>query len=115
MVKTVINGKPLTMMFDTGCERTSFSMSDWKKLGFDVPADAQKGISRGVLGDTTSYNFNLDSLKLLGTSRNIEQNSTPVSIAEGSPASLLGMSFYGKYKYVIDTVHSTIIFEGVER
>ena len=112
MVNVDVNGKPFVMMFDTGCERTCFAMSDWKKLGFEMPGDAKQGMSRGVLGDTVTYYFTCDSIKLKGKPRPIEQVGTPASIAEGSPASLLGMSFYGSMKYVIDSQRNVIIFEG---
>ncbi|MBX9688846.1 MAG: retroviral-like aspartic protease family protein [Candidatus Obscuribacterales bacterium] len=106
-----VNGKPFKMLFDTGCERTSFSSADWQRLGFQIPADAQQGKSRGVLGETTTHYFNIESLKL----GKIEQTSAPISVAEGSRDSLLGMSFYGKYKYTIDSARNVIIFEGVDR
>jgi clan AA aspartic protease (TIGR02281 family) len=115
MVQVEVNNKPFVMMFDTGCERTSFSAADWKKLGFEIPGNAQQGISKGVLGETQTYYFNTDSIKLKGVPRSVEQQNTPVSVAEGSPACLLGMSFYGKYKYTIDSVRSVILFEGVDR
>ena len=110
MVDIKINGKPFPIMFDTGCEETSFAASDWQKLGFQIPGDAHAGKAVGVLGETTAYYFNTDSIKL----GSIEQSPAPISVTEGSSHSLLGMSFYGKYKYTIDTARSVIIFEDTK-
>ncbi len=106
-VDAKINGKTLKMIFDTGAEATAISMADWQKLGFSVPEDARQGTSRGVLGDAVHYQFTVDSIKLGG----LEQNSQPVFIIENSKAPpLLGMSFYGKYKFVVDVNRNVIIF-----
>ncbi len=107
MVDIKINNKPFPIMFDTGCERTSFAASDWTKLGFSIPDSAQKGKAIGVLGETTAYYFETESIKL----GPIEQSPAPVSVTEGSRVSLLGMSFYGTKKYTIDTTRSVIIFD----
>jgi clan AA aspartic protease (TIGR02281 family) len=115
MVMTRVNGKPFIMMFDTGCERTCFAAADWKKLGFEIPSNAQQGISRGVLGDTQNYVFNTESIVLVGTDKSIEQQNSPCSVTEGAHDSLLGMSFYGKFKYTIDAARNVIIFENVDR
>ncbi len=104
-----INDRPFNIMFDTGCQQTSFALEDWKKLGFQIPADAYAGKAIGVLGETNSYYFNANSIKL----GPIEQAPSPISVTEGSKDSLLGMSFYGKLKYTIDTNRSVIIFDDV--
>lgn len=106
-VDAKVNGKAIKMIFDTGAEQTAFSSGDWQKLGLSIPENAQQGISRGVLGESTAYFFTVDSLKL----GPIEQNNAPIHIIEGSKAPpLLGMSFYGKLKVAIDTNRNVIIF-----
>lgn len=107
VVEIKINNKAFPILFDTGCERTSFAASDWAKLGFTIPDTAQKGKAIGVLGETTAYYFETESIKL----GPIEQSPAPVSVTEGSHMSLLGMSFYGTKKYTIDTTKSVIIFD----
>lgn len=105
-VDALVNGKPIKMVFDTGAEQTAFSANDWQKLGFNIPADAQKGISRGVLGDAVSYFFTIDSIKVGGA----VQESAPVHVTMNSKAPpLLGMSFFHKYKVAIDTSRNVVV------
>jgi clan AA aspartic protease (TIGR02281 family) len=107
LVHAVVNGKPFPMLFDTGASSTCFSQSDWQRLGFSIPETARPVISRGVLGDANSWAFNIDSLRLGG----IEQHDVPILVIENSKAPpLLGMSFYGKLQYTIDTTRNVIIF-----
>lgn len=112
MVNAFVNGKPLVMMFDTGAQQTCIRMADWTAMGFEIPSSAHEGTSKGILGETKAYYFNVDSIVLKGASRAVEQDNTPVHVTEGSPASLLGMSFFGNYTYKIDSARNVIIFEG---
>lgn len=106
-VDVKVNGKPIKMIFDTGAEQTAFSASDWQKMGFTVPDNAQQGISRGVLGESTAYFFTTESIQL----GPLEQNNTPVHVIENSKAPpLLGMSFYGKYRVIVDVNRNVLIF-----
>lgn len=101
-----INGKPIKMVFDTGAEQTAFSSDDWQKLGFTIPDSAQKGTSRGVLGDAVSYFFTADSIKVGG----VVQESAPIHVTMNSKAPpLLGMSFFSRYKVAIDTVKNVVV------
>ncbi len=106
-VDVLVCGKPFKMMFDTGASNTCFSEADWKKLGFPIPDNAQSIVSRGVLGDASSYAFTIDSLKL----GPIEQSPAPILVIQNSKAPpLLGMSFYGKLQCTIDTQRNVLIF-----
>jgi predicted aspartyl protease len=109
MVNTVVNGRPLPMAFDTSCAKTTIRLDDWTKIGFDIPLVSKKALTQGPLGPTIQYR--LDSLILKGKTKSIEQNDTPVTITPNTHLSLLGMTFYGSYRYTIDTVRSVIIFE----
>lgn len=107
IVKAVINGKPLDMIFDTGAESTCVTTADWAKMNFSIPSDARESISHGVLGDAKTYVFPVERVQV----GPLIQENFPLHVIESNKSiSLLGMSFYGKMKYAIDSNRNVIIF-----
>ena len=112
VVDAAINGKPLKMIFDTGAESTCVTTSDWQKMGFSIPSDAKETISRGVLGDSKTYVFPVERVQC----GPIVQDNFIINVIESDKSiPLLGMSFYGKFKYAIDTNRNMIVFSELNQ
>lgn len=107
LVDVVVNGRKTKMIFDTGAETTCFTTADCRELGIQVPSDARQGYSNGVLGQSKTYTFPIEKMQV----GKIVNENFPISVIE-SPKSikLLGMSFYGRMKYAIDTNKNVIVF-----
>jgi clan AA aspartic protease (TIGR02281 family) len=100
IVKGMVNNKPYEFIYDTGADGVCFSFKDLKALGIELPANAREGISHGVGGDTKTWYFTVDSMKV-GT---IVREDMPVSVVEKSQMThpLLGQSFFGQYGQKVD-------------
>lgn len=107
LVDVLVNGRKTKMIFDTGAETTCFTTADCRELGIQVPSDARQGYSNGVLGQSKTYTFAIEKMQV----GKIVNENFPISVIE-SPKSikLLGMSFYGRMKYAIDTNKNVIVF-----
>jgi clan AA aspartic protease (TIGR02281 family) len=101
LVDAFVNGKKYVMFFDTGADGIVFGFNDLKKLGIPTPDGPPDGKSQGVLGETNTWTINLDSLKVGA----VTQESVRAYVVESSKMEhpLLGQSFFGGYKYTVDS------------
>ncbi len=109
VVSVLINGKPTQMYFDTGAAGVVLSKSIAKAINLPIPDDAEEGYRGGVSGDTKSLNFPVRSIKM----GPIEKTNFQVSVIEelGVKKGLLGQSFFGDWRYTIDTTNNVIKFK----
>ena len=107
LVDVMVNGRKTKMIFDTGAEGTCFTTADCRELGIQIPSDARQSISNGVLGSSKTYNFPIDRLQC---GKIINENFMISVIESNKSIKLLGMSFYGRMKYAIDTNKNVIVF-----
>lgn len=107
VVDVSVNGKPYKMFFDTGADSVVFGLNDFKRLGIPLPDRPPDGMSGGVAGSTNCWREYVD-LKL----GPIKQENFQVSLVQsehmGMP--LLGQSFFGGYKYMVDEAKHVIRF-----
>src|SRR4030095_4961434 len=108
VVTAQVNGVPYKMYFDTGAQTTAFGINDLNSLGISVPAQAATGIVSGVSGQSASYTFPINSLKL-GPIEQYDFNITAVDSAF-LPRPLLGQTFYSGWQYMIDNRNNVIRF-----
>lgn len=108
VVTAQVNGTPYKMYFDTGAQTTAFGMNDLNALGITVPAQATPGSVSGVSGQSQSYTFDIDSLKL----GPIEQYNFSITAVDSAflPRPLLGQTFYSGWQYTIDNQNNVIRF-----
>lgn len=108
VVQATINGKPYEMYFDTGAMGCTFTVTDLKRLGIEIPDDAEASLHIGVGGTTKGVNFPLSSIKL----GPIEKRNMEISVVEsarmGRP--LLGQTFYAGWQCTVDNEKCTINF-----
>lgn len=108
IVQVEVEGRPMTMFFDTGASNVAFSADQLKKANINIPDDAQTALSSGIGGQTTSQIFPVKRMKM----GPIEKTNFPVSCvgAANMPYPLLGQSFFGDWQYTIDNANSVIRF-----
>jgi predicted aspartyl protease len=108
IVQVEVEGRPMTMFFDTGASNVAFSADQLKKAHIPIPEDAQTAMSAGIGGQTTSQIFPVKRMKM----GPIEKTNFPVScVGEANmPYPLLGQSFFGDWQYTIDNAASVIRF-----
>jgi clan AA aspartic protease (TIGR02281 family) len=106
IVDTLVNGRQYKMYFDTGADGVCFSFSDFTKLRIPPPEGPPTGKSTGVMGSTNTWSYVLDSLKVGPVSK----ENFPVAVIENTKMDkpLLGQSFFGNYKYTVDSAKSVI-------
>lgn len=107
LVDVLVNGRKTKMIFDTGAEGTCFTTADCRELGIQIPSDARQSISNGVLGSSKTYNFPIDRMQV---GKIVNENFMISAIESNKSIKLLGMSFYGRMKYAIDTNKNVIVF-----
>lgn len=100
IVVAQINGKNCEMYFDTGADSVCLGMKHLKALGLSIPENARQGLSHGVAGDTITWSFPIDKMKL----GKLEKEDFTISVAESTKMDypLLGQSFFGDYKHKVD-------------
>lgn len=108
VVTVQVNGKACPMYFDTGADRISFSKAHLGQLGLSIPEDAQEGLSTGIGGTTTSYNFSVERM-VLGP---IDKSNVEVSAVSETrmPRPLLGQNFFKDWQFTIDNDRHVIRF-----
>ncbi len=106
VVNVTINGKNVQMYFDTGAASVVLSGAQAKAAGIQIPEDAVEGISQGIAGETKSLNFPVRHIKM----GPIEKQNFNISVIEdlGVKKGLLGQSFFGDWRYTIDSVNNLI-------
>lgn len=97
VITVKVNGNPVQMYFDTGAQRTLFTVQDvgpsgWNKIGY--------GGAAGIGGGGMTIEYQVDSIEV-GSMR---KSNFQVSVMPSSPIphGLLGQDFFGNRKYVID-------------
>ena len=101
LVDAEVNGRKVTMCFDTGASGCTFTAQQWiNQMGMSIPDDATRGYSSGISGLTKSLVFTLDTLRL----GPIIKHDVQVSIIEQSDLTypLLGNTFFGDLQFEID-------------
>lgn len=108
LVTVQVNGKPYKFYFDTGADSIALGMKDLKPLGLEIPADAREGLSHGVAGQSRTWIFPVNSVKL-GT---MVKEGVNVSVVENSSMDhpLLGQSFFGDWRHKVDIPAHVIHF-----
>lgn len=107
VVTAKINGMPIDCYFDTGAFGVLFGMNQIVQLGIHFPPGTRVGKSGGVVGTMTTYFFPIDSIEV-GDIKKTNFDIAVSATAQSMP--LLGQSFFGDRKYVIDNEKMLIRF-----
>ncbi len=113
LLSASVNGRPITVFFDTGAEGCVFGQTHFRQLGIKIPTGKPMGYSAGV-GDggaqpTWRVNVNLKVGPI--EKRNFPINYVPAY--SGEP--LLGQTFFADFHYTIDDTGKTILFVRNDR
>lgn len=93
-IDSVVNGKDIRFMVDTGATDIVLSQKDASKLGFDVNALEYNKIYSTANGSTRGASVKISLLKV----QDFELNDIYVSVNQGNlDGSLLGMAFLSKF------------------
>lgn len=107
LVSVQVNGRPISMLFDTGSMNCLFSRKQIQSLGISIPDNATDEQSRGVGGASFNKVFPVSSMKL----GNIEKTNFMISVTElNLEEPLLGQTFFKDLQYTIDDQNSVIRF-----
>jgi len=107
LITARVNGVPIDCIFDTGASSVLFGANHLRQLGLHVPSDARVGMSGGVGGGMMVYGFPVNTLEV-GDLRKSNFEVSVSSIPQSVP--LIGQSFFGDRKYVIDNEKMLIRF-----
>ncbi|MBS2009373.1 MAG: aspartyl protease family protein [Cyanobacteria bacterium SZAS TMP-1] len=102
-----INGVPLECLFDTGAFGVLLGVNQMDEVGLTIPAGCKVGRTGGVGGLIPTYFFPVNTFEvgdLKKTNFEIAVSAVPQSIP------LVGQSFFGDRKYVIDNEKMLIRF-----
>lgn len=110
IVNVKVNGQPCAMYFDTGADGVSFTLGQLRKLGMEIPDDAEVGQSSGIGGATKSFHFTVHDMEL----GPIFKENVEVSVVEDAHMQfpLLGQTFFKEAEYSIDYNHNVIHFKN---
>lgn len=108
-VMAEVNGRPCKMIFDTGASRTVFTFDQLKRLGINVPEDAEEEVHRGVGGEAKGAGFEITRLRLGPIEKRDFRISAVREIGEVNDP-LLGQTFLGNWQYTIDYTNKVIRF-----
>lgn len=109
LVPVEVNGRTISMIFDTGAHGVTFSMGHLKKLGISIPSDAEDGANWGTGGTMKTKVFAIDRIRMGPIEKNYHRVNV---ITEGEiQHPLMGQSFFGDWRYSIDNENNTITFE----
>ncbi len=109
MVPVEVNGRSIQMVFDTGAHGVTFSKSHLRKLGISIPSDAEDGANYGMGGTVKTAVFSVDRIRMGPIEKN--DHRVNVFIDREIPHPLVGQSFFGDWRYTIDSVNNTITFQ----
>lgn len=109
IVTPKINGRECDMILDTGATLVAFSDKQLTAAGLNRPVDSSVGMSRGVGGTRNSFQFKLDTVSLGPVTRN--DVTANVSVYGSISKPLLGMTFLGGLRYIIDPERRIIRFQ----
>lgn len=107
LVTVKINGDPIQMYFDTGADGVAMSMMHFHLLGLKFDDQTMVGTSHGAGGSSVTYMTKVHSIEL----GDIRKYNFPIAVLENFlPHPLLGQSFFGDRRYVIDNEAKMIRF-----
>lgn len=108
LVTASVNGKPVTMVFDTGAMGVSLTEEQCKNIGVVIPEDAPVVAAKGIQGATTARVVTLASIKL----GPIERNNFAVHVYASPKGGigLIGQTLLEGYSYTVDHEAGVIRF-----
>ncbi len=108
LVVATVNGKPVTMVFDTGAMGVSLTEEQCKNLGVVIPDDAPVVPAKGIQGATTARVVTINSIKL----GPIERNNFTVHVYASPKGGigLIGQTLLSGYTYTVDHEAGVIRF-----
>lgn len=107
IVRGRINGKDQEMIFDTGASEVILTPTHLKQLGLQLPADATISSGSGSTGMTQSARMTIDRIEVGPI---LKTNFAIKVLPSGPPLPLVGLSFHGDRRYVIDAEKCVIKF-----
>lgn len=107
-VEGQINGRPMSMIFDTGASTTYLGKNHLAELGVKAPEGASAGFSGGVgeRGLERVWKTRLD-IKL----GPIERKNFECTVSDHADVPLLGQTFFRDFEYTIDKADNSIVLE----
>jgi len=113
LVEGSINGKKITMVFDTGAAGCLFSLEMLKSLCIKIPANLPTATVGGVGNKRQAQAWIMPANIKLGS---IERHQFPVYVNSNAlNYPLLGVSFFQGFEYTINTDASIIQFKRVSK
>lgn len=107
LVTVKVNGDPIQMYFDTGADGVAMSLMHFHMLGLRFDDQTMVGTSHGAGGSSRTYMTKVNSIEL----GDIRKYNFPIAVLENPlPHPLLGQSFFGDRRYVIDNDAKMIRF-----
>lgn len=103
-VKCLVNGRPVSMLFDTGAEMCAVDQDTARSVGLNIPKDAPTTQVTGSVG--------VENARVVNTQIELGKikRTVPLMVLEKSKHQVLGMSFYGDLQYRIDNSLHAISF-----
>jgi clan AA aspartic protease (TIGR02281 family) len=107
LVTVNVNGRPIEMFFDTGADDVSMSITHFQRLGLRAAEDATAGMASGAGGSVQTMQTRVDSIEL----GDIRKYNFKISVMFNNlEHPLLGQSFFGDRRFVIDNEKGVIHF-----
>ncbi|HEY9717970.1 MAG TPA: retropepsin-like aspartic protease, partial [Trichormus sp.] len=100
VVKPIIHGRECEMILDTGAAYVAFTDGQFSGFGFSRPTSARQGYSIGIGGKRSSYQFNIDSVKLGSIDKQTVRAG--LDLNGTMPKPLLGMSFLEHEHFIVE-------------
>lgn len=108
LVVASVNGKAVTMVFDTGAMGVSLTEEQCQNLGIKIPEDAPVVPAKGIQGATTARVVTLPSIKLGPIERT--NFSVHVYASPKGGIGLIGQTLLEGYSYTVDHEAGVIRF-----
>jgi predicted aspartyl protease len=109
LIPVCVNGKSVSMLFDTGADGITFNEQQASATDLKIPADARRELHLGVAGLVEGLGFTVSEIRL----GPIVKQNVKVSVIKspGMPYPLLGGDYFRDSSYTIDEEHSELAFE----
>ncbi len=108
-----VNGRPITVFFDTGAESCVFGKCHFEQLGLPIPTGKPQTVTRGVGKNGIQATWIVKVTLKVGP---IQKENFPIRFVpayKGEP--LLGQTFFADFQYTIDDAGKTILFVRNDR